>query len=100
MSAHKWYDFAGIFVVGRDWFGNDLPNLELRNGTPCTVMIGSDRYADKVSKITRSGRHILLEQNGIWSRRKDGRYRPVGGHGNSGYRIVFGFADDYRDPSF
>lgn len=92
-------DSAGIIVTGHDGHGNRM-EVELKKGTPCTVGVGSDRYADEVVGVSPSGRHVELKKNGVWSKRKNGRYYPVGSGPRSGYGVSFGHAEDYRDPSF
>lgn len=78
-------------------------------GTPCTVSIGSDRYAYTVVAVTAHtitvGKPMV---DGSWSQsttfRKSKRPadlakgKPVWRSGS--YRLSLGVADEYRDPSF
>lgn len=53
-------------------------------GMPCTMHIGSDRYAAKVTEVTRTAHRVTVQINGrddwtlTFSRRRDGRYVEVG----------------------
>lgn len=80
---------------------NEYDNLpaEPTEGMPCTVGIGSDSYGHKVAKVL-SPKRIQLDDGWVWSKRKDGRWRPKGSGKNSGYSLTLGIARDYRDPSF
>lgn len=89
-------------------------------GQPCTIGIGSDRYAATVSWVSWSGRRIrivrcdsALNPDGScsyetnfnnpeeeWSLRKDGRFLPKGATKRSGYYLILGKRDSYLDPSF
>jgi len=66
-------------------------------GQVCTYGIGTDCYADTVTKVSKSMRQIETAGHGKFSLRDDGRYRPVGCKYSS---LTLGFAKDYRDPSF
>jgi hypothetical protein len=82
---------------------NILPAVDM----PCTIGIGSDRYAACVSAVF-SAKNIGISRitaHGIgheekWSLRKDGHWRPKGSGKNCGYYLVLGVAENYRDPSF
>jgi hypothetical protein len=82
-------------------------NLNPTVDTLCTIGIGSDRYAAKVIEV-RSPKHIVVKIDAFslkdsmeFTRRKNGRWvvkdEPLR---QASYRISFGHAEDYRDPSF
>lgn len=79
------------------------PLTQPTEGMPCTIGIGSDRYAAEVVKVL-SPKRILIGRGGgkteEWSLRKDNRWRPKGCDERSGYSLALGHAEDYRDPSF
>ena len=100
----------------------DMPFI----GQPCTISIGSDAYPATVVMVNQTGKRIGVRQciahpaegfvrltnevyeyeenwKGnieLWSLRKDGRYRPMGSQGNSGYRLTLGHRILHQDPSF
>lgn len=83
--------------------GSDDPEdyMVLRDGIPCTVGIGSDRYAGKVAKVLSPKRiEVNGPGGGFWSLRDDGRWRPKGSGKRTGFFLILGVAEDYRDPSF
>jgi len=91
---------SGKTVLGRDTNGREI-EVELKVGALVTVNVGTDRYASEVVAVSRSGRVVDLKDFGRFSRRKNGRWAPVGHKGhNSGYSLLFGQATDYRDPHF
>lgn len=74
-------------------------------GMPATIHIGSDSYAARVVSVASPTRIFIAEsrddeKGSMWSKRKDGRWRPKGAGRNSGYSLGLGYAKDYRDPSF
>ena len=95
-------------------------------GQPCTISIGSDAYPATVVFVNKTGKRIGIRQclhtpaEGfnyisnqvydysenykaeveLWSLRKDGKYRPMGSQGRSGYRLTLGVRRLYQDPSF
>lgn len=74
----------------------DTKSLALMVGLPCTVGIGSDRYAGKVVKTT--AKTITVEWNGDTSTfrlSKHGSWRS-----DRSLYLVVGYAKEYMDPSF
>lgn len=93
--------------------GEDIMREQITptDGMPCTMGIGSDRYAMYVAKVLSPKRIIVLHEKApyapdadysksVWSLRKDGNWRPAGTGANGGYYLILGRAESYRDPSF
>lgn len=66
-------------------------------GMPCTVCIGSDRYASSIVSVSASGKSLVLESGEKVRLKKNGAYRTTG---RVGFRVWIGVAENYRDPSF
>jgi hypothetical protein len=70
-------------------------------GVPATIYVGSDSYAATVTAVSASGHRVTLSNTIGGSEtatlRPDGAYRLLGRRGGL---VAFGFARDYRDPSF
>lgn len=62
-------------------------------GMPCTVHVGSDRYAKKVEYITPGGHKIVVGGESFFKNTKE-RYQ------RSSRRLSLGYAEDYMDPHF
>jgi hypothetical protein len=77
------------------------------DGMPCTICVGTDRYAAHVVKRLSPKRISVVynydktdDDATVWSLRKDNRWRPKGASRRSGMRLVLDVAEDYLDPSF
>lgn len=72
-----------------------------RVGLPATEHVGSDRYGGEVSDVSRTGHYVIFRsasgRESKYTRRQDGRYRPVGGRWGL---LTFGVANTYLDPHF
>lgn len=93
-------DSAGIMMEVVD---NNMmrKTVEVKKGLPCTIGVGSDRYAHSVEGVSKNGKRIMTSDGMVWSKRKNGRFVPVGSKiYGSGYGLRLGIAEDYRDPSF
>lgn len=72
-----------------------------RVGLLATQWIGSDRYGGVVTGMSPSGHRLIFRSKSgrelVFTRRKDGRYRPRRDRAGG---LSFGHADDYWDPDF
>ena len=87
-------------------------------GMPCTVSIGSDRYAGVVAGVSPSKKTIMVEYHDggaalkfMWKPYKtqeyrNGKYKTVTQYRwktkgqRSGYGLYLGKAENYQDPSY
>jgi hypothetical protein len=92
---------------------------DVKEGTPCSLTIGSDTYPGTVVSVTRKGdvitRVSVREDRAVgpvfvvddkeakiltFSRRKDGRLTEVGREMGHGFTVSFGYREERLDPSF
>lgn len=97
-----------IKYIRQTFAGQDI---EIFEGMPCTISIGSDRYAAKVIELLSPRRIRVVEEYAlerdpnapgmVWSLRKNGKWRPKGELiVAGGHRLTLGTAVTYLDPSF
>jgi hypothetical protein len=71
-------------------------------GAPCTICIGSDKYAGHIHCAFGTSRIVVIKHNNneryVFTKRKDGIYREVGR--NPVKYLILGLAINYGDPNF
>ena len=76
---------------------NTLPTADML----ATYHIGSDSYAGRITKVSKSGAFVMFKATNLpeerFNRNSSGTYQTRGGRG--GY-LQLGVAKDYRDLSF